>query len=131
MKKSLFIILICLCSYTAKSQTDTTAKQEVFYTVDVLPEYPGGIEKMYRFINKNLKYPKQAKENSIMGTVQVKFIVEKDGTLTNIEISQGLNTEIDAEAIRLVSLFPKWHPGLAAGMPARVQYTIPIKFPHN
>lgn len=87
---------------------------------------------MYRFINKNLKYPKQAKVNSIIGTVQVRFIVEKDGTLTNIEISKGLlSTEINAEAIRLVSLFPKWHPGMAAGMPARVQYTIPIKFPHN
>jgi protein TonB len=94
-----------------------------------LPEYPGGFEKMFRFIKKN-RYPEQANSDSLHGVVIVTFIVEQDGTLTNITITKGLSTATDAEAARLVGLFPKWRPGLAAGKPARVRYSIPIKFPN-
>ena len=97
--------------------------------VEVLPEFPGGNAALYEFIKQNLTYPKSAKEQGIEGIVYVWFIVENDGSITNIKIVQGLNEELDAEALRVVNLMPNWKPGYRGPHPiGRVPYTLPIMF---
>ena len=112
--------------------TDTTeaAKDddEVFNQVDVMPEYPGGMNAMFEFIQKNVKYPESAKEKGIEGKVYVQFVVEKDGSLSSFNIARGVCEEIDAEAIRVLKMMPKWKPGTENGKPVRVQYMMPFNF---
>ena len=109
-------------------KTDTPMHNMVFYKVEHEPEFPGGIEKLYRYLGKNLRYPAAAKENNVQGKVFVTFIVEKDGSLTDLKISKSLSPETDAEAIRLMQACPKWNPGIQNGRPVRVAYTIPVAF---
>ena len=112
--------------------TDTTeaAKDddEVFNQVDVMPEYPGGMNAMFEFIQKNVKYPESAKEKGIEGKVYVQFVVEKDGSLSSFNIARGVCEDIDAEAIRVLKSMPKWKPGMKDGKPVRVQYMMPFNF---
>lgn len=93
----------------------------------VAPEFPGGNDSLNAFIKQNLQYPESAKEQGIEGTAWVRFIVEKDGSVTLLSINKDLNEELAAEAIRLVNLIPKWKPG-EFGDPVRVCYTLPIVF---
>ncbi|HZX57408.1 MAG TPA: energy transducer TonB [Mucilaginibacter sp.] len=115
-------------------QRDPTMKvveigpQAIFTAVEHEPEFPGGIEKLYRYLGRNLRYPAAAKENNVQGKVFVTFVVEKDGSLTGIKISKSLSPETDAEAIRLMKASPKWNPGIQNGRPVRVLYTIPVDF---
>ena len=96
--------------------------------VEVMPEYPGGVNAMYEFIQKNLKYPESAKEKGLEGRVYVQFVVEKDGSLNDITVLRGVCDEIDAEAVRVVKAMPNWKPGINNGEPVRVQFTLPFKF---
>ena len=93
------------------------------------PVYPGGMNKLYTFLGNTIKYPSNAAENNIQGTVPISFTVEKDGTLTDIK-SEGRNLGygIDDEAIRVMKLSKRWNPGMLNGKPARVKFNIPIKF---
>jgi len=115
-------------------QTDSTMKvveigpQAIFTAVEHEPEFPGGIEKLYRYLGKNLRYPAAAKENNVQGKVFVTFVVEKDGSLTGIKVSKSLSPETDAEAIRLIQASPKWNAGIQNGRAVRVQYTLPVAF---
>jgi protein TonB len=92
------------------------------------PAYPGGIEKFYRFLGDNIKYPPMAAENNIQGNVFVSFTVEKDGSLTDIKIDRKLGYGTDEEAVRVLKLSKRWNPGMQNGKPVRVKYNIPIKF---
>ena len=76
----------------------------------------------------NLKYPEDAKKNGVGGKVYMSFVVEKDGSLTDIKVIKGVSPELDAEAVRLIKESPKWQPGSAAGTPCRVRYIFPINF---
>ena len=107
---------------------DTTPHGNVYSAVEHEPTFPGGIEKLYAYLTKNLVYPRVAKENNIQGRVFVTFVVEKDGSLTGIQIKKGLSPECDAEAIRLVQNLPKWIPGIQNSRAVRVQYTLPVLF---
>jgi TonB family protein len=100
----------------------------IFMKTEHEPEFRGGIEKLYRYLEKNLRYPAAAKENNIEGKVFVTFVVEKDGSLTDIRILKSLSPETDAEAIRLMQACPKWSPGIQNGRPVRVQYSMPVSF---
>lgn len=111
--------------------SETTNSDNIYTKVDVLPKFPGGIKEFLKFTAENLKYPKQAKKNGVQGRVFCKFIVEKDGALTNIEIVRGLGSGCDEEALRLLNLSPKWIPGTRNGRPVRVSYVIPIMFQPN
>ena len=104
-------------------------ENSVFLVVEHMPEYPGGVQTMMQFLSDNIKYPKDAQEKAIEGRVICQFIVEKDGSISNITIwrSSG-NTSLDNEAIRVIQSMPKWKPGLQRGKPVRVRYTIPINF---
>ncbi len=101
---------------------------QVFQVVEVDPEFPGGIEALYKYMVDNVKYPEMAKADKIEGRVFVAFVIEKDGSVTNAKVVRGVSDEIDAEALRVVSAMPKWKPGTQQGNPVRVQYNLPIVF---
>jgi len=104
--------------------SDTTSTNGLYKQVEHEPQFPGGIQKLYAYLRKNLRYPRM----DIQGKVFVTFVVEKDGSLTNIKIQRSLSPETDAEAIRLIKNSPKWNPGIQNGRPVRVQYSLPIVF---
>jgi len=92
------------------------------------PAYPGGDEAMQAFIKENITYPEEAKNNKEQGRVFVKFFVEKDGSITEISIVRGVSPSLDAEAIRIIELMPKWIPGEQFGRPVRFHVVVPIAF---
>jgi TonB family protein len=99
--------------------------------VDVIPQFPGGPTQLAKFFQSNLKYPALAKEKKIQGNVYVSFFVEKDGSLRNIELRQGLGGGCDEEALRLVRSFPSWTPGTIGGNPVTTFYILPVPFQLN
>lgn len=101
---------------------------EVYGAVDVMPEYFGGVNAMFDFIQKNVNYPESAKKKGIEGRVFVQFVVEKDGSLSSFQVLRGVNDELNDEAIRVLKMMPKWKPGMQEGKPVRVQYVLPFKF---
>ena len=100
----------------------------VYEVCEVLPEFPGGESAMQNFLHENVKYPQEAQANGIQGRVVVSFVVEKDGTITDAHAVQSVDPFLDAEALRVVSLMPKWKPGKKDGKPVRVKFTIPLTF---
>jgi len=110
------------------SQEQTPTENEVFMVVEDMPEYPGGQDALITYLVTNIKYPQEAKEKGITGTVYVQYIVEKDGNITNVKILRGVGGGCDEEAIRVVSGMPKWTPGKQRGENVRVAFTLPIKF---
>lgn len=106
----------------------TNDSDEVFVFVEEQAEFPGGQDSLIKFLIRNIKYPELAKELGVQGTVYLKFIVEKDGRITNIKVIRGVHPSIDAEAIRVVKMFPNWIPGKQRGRPVRIYYNLPIKF---
>ena len=103
-------------------------ESDVVMFADVMPEYPGGTNAMFDFIRKNVKYPESAKEKGIEGRVYVNFVIDKDGSISDIKVLRGLCKEIDEEAVRVVKAMPKWNPGMQDGELVRVQYTLPFYF---
>ena len=111
-----------------KEVMSNTGKKEGFFVVERMPEYPGGMGECYKFFSQNIKYPTAASKAGIQGKVIVEFLVEKDGSITDITVKQGVNPELNAEAMRVVGLMPKWKPGEQRGKPVSVRYTMPIAF---
>jgi len=101
---------------------------EVMTIVEVMPEYPGGAAAMNAFIGKNLKYPKQAKEEGIQGVVYITFVVETDGSLSNASVLRGIGGGCNEEALRVLRSMPKWIPGKQRGEVVRVKYNLPIRY---
>lgn len=101
----------------------------VTYTVSERePQYKGGITAFYAYLGKNVIYPINARRNFIQGTVYISFVVEKDGSLTDVKVARSPNEELSAEALKTVKNSPNWEPGLQYGRAVRVQYTVPVKF---
>ena len=92
------------------------------------PSFPGGDAKMKEFLKKNLKYPQISIDNRMEGKVTVGFVVDKDGQLIDIDVIKGVDKHLDAEAIRVVSMMPKWNPGYQLDKPVKVKFNIPITF---
>lgn len=104
----------------------------IYKVVEQMPEFPGGTAKMLTFISENIKYPQSAMEKGIEGKCFIQFVIDVDGSITNVELMRGFDEECDAEALRVVNLMPKWKPGKKDGKPVRVHYVIPIAFKrHN
>lgn len=102
---------------------------DMIYTiVEVMPEFEGGMDNLSNFIDERLRYPSQATRMGIEGRVFIKFVVEKDGSISNPEVIKGIGVGCDEEAIRIVKLFPKFSPGTMGGVPVRVHMVVPIKF---
>ena len=96
--------------------------------VDVLPEFPGGQKAMMQWIAQNIQYPKEAAKANIEGSVIVSFFVEKDGSITNVEVIKSVHELLDKEALRVVNAMPKWKPGMENGQPVRTRFFIPVSF---
>jgi protein TonB len=132
MKKIFLLIVVCISIGVLNAQVETepdTAKTEdVFTVVEQMPEFPGGQDAFNKFLNENLIYPKKAKKNGIEGKVWVSFIVDKDGTIRNVELIKGIGFGCDEEVVRVVKLMPKWKPGTQSGKPVIVKFRFPINF---
>jgi TonB family protein len=101
---------------------------KTFFSVEKIPEFPGGFEAFGRFIGRTLRYPVVARENNKQGRVIISFVVEKDGSLTDIKVARGIGYGCDDEAIRVIKLSPRWKPGMHDGTPVRVAFSVPIGF---
>ncbi len=101
---------------------------EIFTIVEVQPAPIGGMKAFYEFVSKNLKYPNKAARMSIEGRVFIEFVVEKDGSLTDIKAVKGIGAGCDEEAIRVISQAPDWNPGKQRGRAVRVRMVLPIVF---
>lgn len=103
-------------------------KEKVYQVVEQQPSFPGGREELFKYLAYNVKYPIDAAENKIEGRVLVTFVIEHDGSISNVNVVNSVYPSLDKEAIRVVSEMPKWIPGKANGKTVRVKYTIPITF---
>jgi TonB family protein len=101
---------------------------ELFTVAETEPSFPGGYPEFYKFLQKEVQYPAVDRENNVQGKVMVTFIVEKDGSLNDVQALRGPSPTIDAEAVRVISISPKWIPGIQNGKPVRVQFTVPVSF---
>jgi protein TonB len=108
--------------------TSSGSNSKIFTAVEQAPSFPGGIEEFYKFLQTNIRYPAKAFENNVQGKVFLTFVVEKDGSLTDIKVVRGIGSGCDEEARRVFTISPKWKPGIQNGRPVRVQYTMPISF---
>ena len=105
-----------------------TAPDTPFDVVEQMPEFPGGQEALMQFLRQEVKYPKEAFKDGVQGRVVVQFVVEKDGSISEVEVVKKVNEHLDAEAVRVVNAMPKWKPGKQKGENVRVKYTLPISF---
>lgn len=101
---------------------------QVFQVVEVAPEFPGGMEALIKYLSENIKYPEQAKKDTIQGKVYISFVVEKDGSVADAKVLRGIGGGCDEEALRVVNAMPKWTPGKQRNTPVRVQFNLPIAF---
>ena len=127
---SLLIMSVSINAYSPEIE-DVAATPEPlanYDEIDLFAEFPGGDNEMYKFIKTNLHYPPSAKESGIQGRVTCRFIIEKDGTISNIKVVRSLHTLLDKEAVRVIESMPKWTPAKRNGEPVRVVFCIPITF---
>jgi protein TonB len=102
--------------------------EEIFTFVEEYPEFPGGDKALREYILNNIKYPEVARTSGITGTVYVQFVVEKDGSISDVKVVRGIGGGCDEEAVRVVKSMPRWKPGKQRGQPVRVYFTLPIEF---
>ena len=109
-------------------EEEEIVEAEIFKVVEEMPEFPGGAAKMMEYIQKNIKYPMMARESDIQGRVFVNFVVEPDGSITNVTVMRGIGGGCDEEALRVVQSMPNWKPGKQRGSAVRCSFTVPIIF---
>lgn len=117
---------LSLLTITEKVQAQNV--DEPFTIVEEMPKFPGGNTKMMKFIANNVKYPKEAEKNKIEGRSLVEFIIEKDGSISNVKTKVSTHPLLDKEAIRVIKAMPNWTPGTQKGKKVRVSFVIPIEF---
>ena len=151
MKKILLTLTPLLLILTAQAQTADSAKTKaaktadivvtidapadgpkgknlIFTSVEQVPEFPGGLNAFSHFLTTNIRYPETARKNKKQGRVIITMVIEKDGSVTDVKIAKGISDDLDAEALRVINLSPKWSPGIQNGKPVRVAYAVPISF---
>ncbi|MCK6640012.1 MAG: energy transducer TonB [Bacteroidia bacterium] len=142
--RNIFLILSLVGGMTLNAQTsivievddssksaDTT--EDVLVAVDESPEYPGGNEAMLKYLQQNLKYPKDGLDSAKSGTVYVEFVVLKTGEVSNVKVVRGIKDypSFGAEAVRVISEMPKWKPGVMHDKPVNVKMVLPVRFSLN
>ena len=103
-------------------------ENKVFDVVEQMPSFPGGMNALMDYLRKAIKYPPVAEENGIQGRVVCTFVVERDGSVTDVRVAKSVDPSLDKEAVRVVSAMPKWIPGKQNGQSVRVKYTLPVTF---
>lgn len=111
-----------------KSDRPITKPGEVFIITETMPEFPGGEKALKAYLQNELKYPVMAAERGIQGRVYVSFIIEPDGSISDVKLVRSVDSTIDSEAIRVIKRMPQWKPGTQKGIPVRVKYTVPVNF---
>ena len=109
-------------------QKEDSGNNGIFQVVEQLPEFPGGMAELMKYLQKNLRYPQICKEQGVQGRVIVQFVVNMDSTITDVNVIKSVNPHLDEEAVRVVSSMPKWVPGRQYGKPVRVRFTLPVTF---
>lgn len=109
-------------------EEEEVVEQEIFQIVEEMPEYPGGEKKLLEYVGKSVKYPQIARESGIQGRVFVNFVIEPDGSVSNVKVLRGIGGGCDEEAMRVIKSMAKWKPGKQRGKAVRVSYTLPVNF---
>lgn len=120
--------VFCFMAMGAQKTVVSKKNQKVYDVVEKMPEFPGGMSAMMDYLNTNLKYPEDAFKQEVGGRVMVMFVVETDGSISNVKVAKNVFPSLDSEAIRVVKAMPKWRPGMNKGKVVRVNFTIPIIF---
>ena len=131
MKKVVLMSLMavfCLTTVSAQKTVVSQKNDQIFDVVEQMPEYPGGMQALFEFLKENIKYPEDAQKQKVEGRVLAKFVVETDGSISNIEVVKHAFPSLDAEAVRVIQAMPKWSPGKQKGQAVRVKYVVPINF---
>lgn len=102
--------------------------ERIYDIVEQMPSFPGGNQALFQYISSHIKYPASAAEAGLQGRVIVTFVVEPDGSITNVKVSKSVDAALDKEALRLVSSMPRWIPGKQNGKAIRVKYSVPVSF---
>lgn len=107
---------------------EAPVEEKVFDVVEQMPQFPGGDAALFEYLSTHIKYPTIAEENGVQGRVIVTFVVERDGSITDVKVVKSVDPSLDKEASRVVQGMPKWIPGKQNGAPVRVKYTVPVTF---
>jgi len=126
LKVALTMLVLLFSFMTSTAQTKKN--DMVFDVVEVMPQFPGGQIAMLQYLMKNIKYPEQAVKEGIQGRVTVRFIVEKDGSISDVKPVLSVHPLLNKEAVRVVKSMPKWTPGKQNGKPVRVRFNLPVMF---
>lgn len=126
LKVALMMLVLLFSFMTSTAQTK---KNDMEYCiVEMMPQYPGGLAAMLKYIRENIKYPEQAMKERIQGRVTVSFIIEKDGSISDVKAVRSVHPLLNKEAVRVVKSMPKWTPGKQNGKPVRVRFNLPVMF---
>ena len=135
MKKLYFLLVACALMMPitgmAQNNTDKGETQQLLLTTEQQPQFPGGLVELSRFIQANMKYPAEAQRNGIQGKVVLQFIVTTTGEVKDVEVLRSVDPELDAEAVRICQMLPRFTPGTLGGKPVNVKYALPINFTLN
>ena len=113
---------------TTQTHKDTTTDDKVYEVCEQMPIFEGGDAALMKYLTDSVKYPELAKKHGVQGRVVIGFIVEKDGSLTNVKVLRAVDRALDAEALRVVKGMPKWIPGRQNEQRVRVKYNVPVSF---
>ena len=106
----------------------STGADTVHFAYEIMPQYPGGIDALWKYLSHEIRYPRQSKLDGITGRVVVGFVVDADGTISNVKIVRSVADDLDQESIRVVKSMRPWEPGMQDGKRVRVQFNLPISF---
>ena len=112
----------------AQPEPPKEEETKVFDMVEVMPSFPGGQGALFEWLSKNIKYPVVAEENGVQGRVIVTFVVERNGSITDVQVVKSVDPSLDKEAVRVVKAMPHWIPGKQNGSAVRVKFTVPVTF---
>ena len=122
------VLLVCLPSFAQQKPVEKVDSDGVYLMPDQMPEFPGGMQAMMKFLTTNIKYPVEAQKKGVSGRVIVQFVIMEDGTLDQAKVIRGVDPLLDEEALRVVKSMPKWKPGMDRGEAVKVRFTAPIMF---
>jgi periplasmic protein TonB len=111
-----------------QAQTMQDTSEIIYQIVEVQAQFPGGMDALYQYLSKNLKYPDKARDAGIQGIVYVQFVIEKDGSITNVQVKRGVHPLLDEASLEAVKHMPNWIPGTQRGRPVRSIFILPVQF---
>lgn len=128
MNKYIFSLICFFFMMALPMNAQSESSTKVYDEVDEMPSFPGGLNGLMTFLAQNMVYPVTAQENGVQGRVIISFVVETDGSITDVKVARSVDPSLDREAMRVVKAMPKWTPGKKDGKPVRVKYTVPMAF---